>query len=61
MIRFWNKTIKVNEMAGKYYAEIKNKVFDNTHNSDPVVDTAIVKVFDSEDDVSNFINSEMGG
>ncbi len=60
MIKFWNRTIRVNEMAGKFYVEIKNKAFE-TDSPAATVDSAEVKVFDTTEEVEEFLSEALPG
>ena len=55
MVKFRNRTVRVNEMAGKVYVEVKNKSF-NQDREVPGDDEMEVKVFDTVADAEAYIN-----
>ena len=59
MIKFYNRTIRVNEMGGKYFVEIKDKAFDfsSERDSPPSIEDSNVKQFDTAEEATKYINS----
>ena len=58
MISFWNRTVRVKEMGGKFYVEVKNKAFE-TGVEDATVNTAEVSICDTMEEVEDFIAKEI--
>ena len=60
MLKFHSRTLRVQEMGGKFYVEVKNKAYAFSQpgvprQEEPVVDTNIVHVLDTADDLEAFI------
>ena len=58
MIKFYNRTIRVNEMANKFYVETKNKAFEPGTDV-PVVDDSQVDIFETYEEVEDFMKGQL--
>ena len=56
MFKFWNRTVRVNEIGGKWYVEVKVKAYGFERNNEkPVIDTVDVKTFETQDEAEVFL------
>ena len=65
MFKFYSRTLRVNEMGGKLYVEVKDKRYDFpvegvVRSDKPVVDSVSVKVFDTAEDLNDYFNKAIG-
>lgn len=58
MRRFASRVVRVNEMGGKFYVEIKNKQFGDDQDK-ALVDTVEVKVFDRVETAEQYIDEQL--
>ena len=58
MLKFFSKTVRVNEMGGKFYAEVKRKAFEFSEVRDQpaLIDDVEVKVFDTVEDLNKYFD-----
>ena len=61
MLKFFSKTVRVNEMADKYYVEIRRKGFDFSEMRDQPasIDDVDMKVFDTAEEANKYLDSVM--
>ena len=59
MLKFYNRTVRVNEMGGRVFVEVKNKAFEASvvRDAPPFVDEVSVKEFDTVEKAEKFIRS----
>lgn len=57
MYNFYSKVVRVNEMGGKFYVEIKTKAFEKGERDTAAIDDVEVKVFDTAETASKFLDT----